>query len=174
MLSEAPSEPGTTQRVVLVVAVADNGVIGVDGDLPWRLPPDLAHFKRTTLGHVVVMGRKTYDSLGRPLPGRTNVVVTRQPDWSADGVLTAGSLDEALTLASSYDGDVMVIGGGEIYAQALDLADAVVLTEVHLSPEGDARFPELNRDVWRETAREPHEHEGVAFDFVRLERRVTG
>lgn len=155
--------------MVLVVAVADNGVIGVDGDLPWRLPPDLAHFKRTTLGHVVVMGRKTYDSMGRPLPGRTNVVVTRQADWSAEGVLTAGSLDEALTLASAYDGDVMVIGGGEIYAQAMDLADEIVLTEVHLCPEGDARFPALDAG-WREVSREAHEHEGVAFDFVRLER----
>ena len=153
-----------------MAAVADNGVIGVDGDLPWRLPPDLAHFKRTTLGHVVVMGRKTYDSMGRPLPGRTNVVVTRQPDWAADGVLVAGSLDEALTLAASYDGDVMVIGGGEVYAQALDLADEVVLTEVHLAPEGDARFPELDPEVWRETARESHEHDGVAFDFVWRER----
>ena len=165
-----PSERGTAQRVVLVVAVADNGVIGVDGDLPWRLPPDMAHFRRTTLGHVVVMGRKTFESMRRPLVDRTNVVVTRQADWSADGVLTAGSLDEALTLASSYDGDVMVIGGGEIYAQALDLADAVVLTEVHLSPEGDAHFPALDPAVWHETAREPHEHEGVAFDFVWLDR----
>ena len=106
MLSEAPSEPGTAQRVVLVVAVADNGVIGADGDLPWRLPPDLAHFKRTTLGHVVVMGRKTYDSLGRPLPGRTNVVVTRQPDWSADGVLTAGSLDSMGSTTVMKDGHI--------------------------------------------------------------------
>jgi dihydrofolate reductase len=164
-----PSE-GTDRRVVLVVAVADNGVIGVDGQLPWRLPPDLAHFKRTTLGHVVVMGRKTFESIGRPLPGRTNVVVTRQRDWSADGVLVAASLEEALSLAAGHEGDVMVIGGGEVYAQALPLADAVSLTEVHLSPRGDARFPSLDPADWREVSREAHEHEGVAFDFVWLER----
>jgi dihydrofolate reductase len=164
-----PSEPAR-RRVVLVAAVADNGVIGVDGDLPWRLPPDLAHFKRTTLGHVVVMGRKTYESMGRPLPGRTNVVVTRQPSWSAEGVLVAASLDEAMALAREHDGDVMVIGGGEVYAQSLDLAHEVVLTEVHLAPEGDARFPALDPEVWREESREAHEHEGVRFDFVRLVR----
>ena len=166
-----PSEVTRGQRVVLVVAVADNGVIGVDGELPWRLPPDLAHFKRVTLGHVVVMGRKTFDSIGRPLPGRTNVVVTRQADWSAEGVLVASSVEDALDVAAEHDGDVMVIGGGEIYAASLDLADVVELTEVHLSPEGDARFPALDATSWREVSRESHEHEGVDFDFVRLERR---
>lgn len=165
---DSPSDE--RRRVVLVAAVADNGVIGVDGDLPWRLPPDLAHFKRTTLGHVVVMGRRTYDSMGRALPGRTNVVVTRQPDWSAEGVLVARSLDEALALAASYDGDVMVIGGGEVYAQALPLADRQVLTEVHLAPDGDARYPGWDRSEWHEVAREPHEHDGVAFDFVIWDR----
>ncbi len=158
------------RRVVLVAARADNGVIGVRGDLPWRLPPDLAHFKRTTMGHVVVMGRKTYDSMGRPLPGRTNLVVTRQPGWGAEGVLTAGSLDEALETAADHEGDVMVIGGGEIYRQALGRADVVELTEVHLFPAGDVHFPDLDPAEWREVAREPHAHEGVRFDFVRLER----
>jgi dihydrofolate reductase len=165
-----PSDLCPGKRIVVVVARADNGVIGVGGDLPWRLPPDLAHFKRTTMGHVVVMGRKTFDSMGRPLPGRTNVVVTRQPDWSADGVLTAGSLDDALALASSYDGDVMVIGGGEVYAEALPLADEVVLTEVHLFPAGDVHFPNLEPATWHEVAREFQEHEDVRFDFVRFER----
>ncbi len=156
--------------MVLVAARADNGVIGVGGDLPWRLPPDLARFKRTTTGHVVVMGRRTYDSIGRALPGRTNVVVTRQAGWTADGVLVAGSLEDALAVAARHEGDVMVIGGGEIYAQALDLADTVELTEVHLFPKGDAHFPDLDPAVWREVSREPYEHEGVRFDFVRLER----
>ena len=165
-----PSDLAPGKRIVLVVARADNGVIGVGGDLPWRLPPDLAHFKRTTMGHVLVMGRKTYDTLGRPLPGRTNVVVTRQPDWSAEGVLTAGSLDQALTLASAYDGDVMVIGGGEIYAQALDVADVVELTEVHLFPAGDVRFPNLEPRQWQEVSRDHQQHEDVGFDFVRFER----
>lgn len=161
------------QRIVLVAAVAANGVIGVDGDLPWRLPTDFAHFKRTTTGHVVVMGRKTYESMGRPLPRRTNVVVTRQQDWSAEGVTTAGSLDEALAEAARHDGDVMVIGGGEIYAQAMPLADEQVITEVALSPDGDARYPDFDRSEWREVRRESHEDDGVAFDIVWLERVRT-
>jgi len=158
------------QRVVLVAAVAANGVIGVDGALPWHLPTDFAHFKRTTTGHVVVMGRKTFESMGRPLPRRTNVVVTRQTGWTADGVLTAGSLEHALALAAEHEGDVMVIGGGEIYAQALPVADEQVLTEVQLSPEGDARYPDFDRAQWREVRRESHEDDGVRFDIVWLER----
>jgi dihydrofolate reductase len=165
--------PRMTRRVVLVAAVADNGVIGVDGQLPWHLPEDFAHFKRTTVGHVVVMGRKTYESMGRPLPQRTNVVVTRQSGWSADGVVAVCSLAAALDEAARHDGDVMVIGGGEIYSQALPLADAQVLTEVHLSPVGDAHYPEFDREQWREVRREPHEHDGVRFDFVWWERVTT-
>ena len=159
-----------SQRVVLVAAVADNGVIGVDGGLPWHLPEDFAHFKRTTLGHVVVMGRKTFESMGRPLPRRTNVVVTRQAEWSAEGAVTAPSFEAALELAGAHAGDVMVIGGGEIYAQALPVADEQVITEVHLSPEGDAHYPDFDRAQWRETRREPHEHEGIRFDIVWWER----
>ena len=164
------STSSTTRRVVLVVAVADNGVIGVDGELPWRLPPDLRHFKELTTGHVVVMGRKTFESIGRPLPNRTNVVVTRQPSYAAEGAVVVGSLDDALVEAALHAGDVMVIGGGEIYSSALDLADVVELTEVHLSPEGDAFFPSLDPATWREVSRESHEHEDIGFDFVRLER----
>ncbi len=159
-----------TQRVVLVAAVADNGVIGVDGELPWHLPEDFAHFKRTTLGHVVVMGRKTFESMGRPLPRRTNIVVTRQSDWGSEGVVTAASFAEALEEAARHDGDVMVIGGGEIYGQALPVADEQVITEVHLSPEGDVRYPEFDRSAWREVRREAHEHDGTRFDIVWLER----
>ena len=159
-----------TQRVVLVAAVAANGVIGVDGSLPWHLPTDFAHFKRTTTGHVVVMGRRTFESMGQPLPRRTNVVITRQPDWTAAGVLTAGSLEQALELAADHEGDVMVIGGGEIYAQALPVADEQVITEVHLSPEGDARYPDYDRTEWREVRRESHQDDGVRFDIVWLER----
>ena len=160
----------TSQRVVLVAAVADNGVIGVDGGLPWHLPADFAHFKRTTLGHVVVMGRKTFESMGRPLPRRTNVVVTRQPDWSAEGAVVVGSFEAALEEAERHEGDVMVIGGGEIYAQALPVADEQILTEVHLSPDGDARYPAFDRLRWREVRRERQEHDGVGFDFVWWER----
>ncbi len=157
------------KRVVLVAAVADNGVIGVDGRLPWHLPDDLAHFKRVTTGNVVIMGRRTFESIGRPLPRRTNIVVTRQPDWSAEGVVTAASLPEALEVAEEYDGDAMVIGGGEIYALAMPLADRQVLTEVHVSPEGDAHYPAFDRADWTETARE--ERDGYAFVWlVRAER----
>ena len=156
----------TPQCVVLVAAVADNGVIGADGELPWHLPDDLAHFRRVTTGNVVIMGRKTFESIGRPLPGRTNIVVTRNPDWSADGVVTAPSLTGALDLAEEYDGDAMVIGGGEIYALAMPLADRQVLTEVHAAPDGDACYPAFDRAEWTETARE--ERDG--YDLVWLER----
>lgn len=154
------------KRVVMVAAVADNGVIGNRGEIPWHLPEDLRHFRRTTLGHTVVMGRTTYDGIGRPLPGRVNVVVTRQPGWTADGVLVAHSLASALELAAGLDGDVMVMGGGQVYAEALPLADAQVLTEVHASPEGDTFYPAFDRDAWKEVRREPHD----GYDFVWLER----
>lgn len=159
-----------SRRVVLVAAVADNGVIGVDGDLPWHLPEDFAHFKRTTLGHVVVMGRRTFESMGRPLPRRTNVVVTRQRDWSADGVVVVGSIEAALEEAARHEGDVMVIGGGEVYRQALPLADEQVITEVHLSPDGDAHYPDFDRSQWHEVRREQHEDDGTRYDFVWWER----
>ena len=158
----------TPQSLVLVAAVAANGVIGVDGELPWRLPEDLAHFKRVTTDNVVVMGRKTFESIGRPLPRRTNIVVTRQPGWSADGVIAASSLDEALETAEEYDGDVMVIGGAQIYALALPLADGQVLTEVHQEPEGDVLYPPFDRSEWEETRRE----QGEGCDFVWLQRRA--
>lgn len=144
--------------VTLIAAVADNGVIGVDGDLPWRLPEDLRRFKALTLGGTLVMGRRTYESIGRPLPGRTTVVVTRQPGWAAEGVLVAHSLPAALAMV---DGDAWVAGGGEVYASAFPYADRLELTEVHLSPEGDARFPAWDRSAWVEVARE--EHDGYAF-----------
>ena len=156
----------TPQSVVLVAAVADNGVIGADGELPWHLPDDLAHFRRVTTGNVVIMGRKTFESIGRPLPRRTNIVVTRQPDWTADGTITASSLTEALDVAEEYDGDAMVIGGSQIYALAMPLADRQVLTEVHATPEGDVTYPPFDRAEWEETRRE--EHDGYAF--VWLER----
>ena len=117
----------TPQSVVLVAAVADNGVIGADGRLPWHLPDDLAHFRRVTTGNVVVMGRKTFESIGRPLPRRTNIVVTRQPGWSADGVIAASGLTEALDVAEEYDGDVMVIGGSlELLRRRVEAAHGLV------------------------------------------------
>ncbi len=157
-----PSE----QRVVLIAAVAENGVIGDNGAIPWHLPADFAHFKATTLGHTLVMGRATYDSIGRPLPGRATIVLTRDPAWSADGVQVAASLDEALALASELPGDVFVAGGAQVYEAALPYADAQVLSEVHLSPPGDTRYPDFDRADWQEVSRVP----GDDFDVVTWER----
>jgi dihydrofolate reductase len=158
------------QRVVLVAAHARNRVIGDAGEIPWHLPHDFAHFKRETLGHTLVMGRKTWDSIGRPLPGRTTVVVTRDRSWSPghDGVLVAHSLDDALALAADLPGDVMVAGGGEIYAAALSLATHQVLTEVDLEPAGDAFYPAYDVDEWVETRREA----GEGLEWVWLERKA--
>lgn len=162
------SPPG--KRVVLVAAVAENGVIGSDGSIPWRIPGEQAHFKAVTMGHTLVMGRATYESIGRPLPGRTTVVLTRDPAWTVPGappgVLVAHSFVEAVMNARELPGDVMVVGGAEIYNAALPLADAQVLTEVHLSPQGDTFYPAFDRDEWMEVRREP----GEAFDLVWLER----
>lgn len=145
--------------LTLLAAVGRNGVIGRDNGLPWHLPEDLRHFKAVTMGHTLVMGRKTYDSIGRPLPGRRTIVVTRQPDWAADGVSVAGSLEQALSAAGPDE--VFVVGGGEVYAQALPLADRLLLTEVDQSPEGDAWFPAFDRQLWREVARDARD--GYAF-----------
>ena len=150
------------KRVALVAAVADNGVIGVDGDIPWRIPEDFAHFKATTMGHTLVMGRATYDSIGRPLPGRTTVVLTRDPEWSAEGVLVAASLEAALDIADGLPGEVMVVGGATVYAEALAIADEQVLTEVHQEPEGDTSYPAFDRSEWNESRREP----GDGYDRV--------
>ncbi len=150
----------------MVAAVAENGVIGADGDIPWRIPEDFAHFKRITLGHTLVMGRATYDSIGRPLPGRTTVVLTRDPDWHADGVLVAHDLDSALALAEDLPGDIVIAGGSHLYAQAMARAHEQVLTEVHQSPEGDTYYPEFDRAEWVEASRTAHE----GYDIVRWRR----
>jgi dihydrofolate reductase len=151
--------------VTLVAAMGRNRVIGLDGDMPWHHPEDLAHFKRTTMGGTMVMGRKTFDAIGRPLPGRRTVVVTRSTDWSHEGVDVAHSLDDALS--SAGDAEIYVVGGGEIYAQALPLADRLVLTEIDEAPDGDTFFPEWSREEWAETSRE---RSGV-LAFVTWERR---
>ncbi|MFD1469933.1 dihydrofolate reductase [Hymenobacter caeli] len=162
--------------VALVVAVAENDVIGRDGQLPWgRLPADLRHFKALTLGHPVVMGRKTYDSIGRALPGRPNLVVTRRAGWAAPGCEAAASVLGALARAQELDAElVCVIGGGEIYREALPAVDVVYLTEVHHAFGGDATFPTLSPTEWREETRERHEADAdhaYAFSFVTLRRR---
>ena len=154
--------------ITLVVAAARNGVIGKDGAIPWRLSDDMKRFKALTLGHTVVMGRKTWDSLppkSRPLPGRRNIVVTRDANWKAEGAETS-SLEAALKQA----GDIFVIGGGEIYNAALPLAHRIELTDVHRDFEGDAVFV-FDRSGWRETAREEHvSGDGLSYSFVTLEK----
>jgi len=160
-----PSEPA--KRIVLVAAVAENGVIGNGPAIPWRIPGEQAEFKALTLGHTLLMGRTTYESIGRPLPGRTTIVLTRDPGWRAEGVLVATDLDSALALAGDLPGDVMVAGGAQVYAAALPHADEQILTEVHLSPEGDVRYPAFDQDDWVESRREP----GEAYDRVWLRRR---
>lgn len=143
-------------RVSLIVAVGPGGVIGHDGELPWRLPADLAHFKRTTLGHPVIMGRKTFDSIGRPLPERRNIVLTRSPDRLPAGVEGAEDPEAALALCADA-AEVFVIGGAEVYRLFLELADRIVLTEVEGTFPGDTFFPEFDRARWREVSREEHE-----------------
>ena len=142
--------------VELVVARAENGVIGRDGDLPWRLSTDLKRFKAITMGKPVIMGRKTWESIGKPLPGRRNIVVTRQADYTAEGAECVSSLDVALALAAggAAGADVCVIGGGQIYAEALPMVDRIYVTQVHAEVEGDAFFPEVNWDEWEELGRE--------------------
>ena len=162
--------------VTLVVAMGANGVIGVDGGLPWRLPEDLAHFKKLTMGHPMVMGRTTFESIGRPLPGRTTIVLTRDPDWSADGVEVASTIEAALERAHEIDDDVFVVGGAQVYAQALDagLVDLMCITRVAASPEGDTRFPSIDWMQWREVGHVPHGADrvggGPSFDIVTYQR----
>jgi len=155
-------------EIVLVVAIADNGVIGQDGAIPWHISEDMKRFKALTMGHAIVMGRKTWDSLPKkPLPGRINVVVTRQKDWRAEGAVTASSLGQA---TSGTSGMVMVIGGAEIYERALPLAARIELTEIHKDFDGDARF-QLDRTGWHETAREDHVMaDGLRYSYVTLTR----
>ena len=155
-------------EVVLVVAIADNGVIGNQGRLPWHISEDLKRFKALTMGHTIVMGRKTWDSLPRkPLPGRANVVVTRQADWRGDGAVRASSLGQAVEGTS---GPVFVIGGAEIYDLALPHATRIELTEVHRAFDGDARF-DFDRSGWRETSRENHvTPDGLRYSYVTLVR----
>lgn len=156
--------------VFLVAAVAANGVIGRHGRLPWHLPEDLKHFKRLTAGHPVIMGRKTWEAIGRPLPQRDNIVVTRQPGYHAPGARVAASFGEALAL-SRDDKAAFVIGGSELYRAALPHAAGLVITEIHRNYEGDASFPEFDRRIWQETQRESRvAGDGTRFDFVLYER----
>lgn len=158
--------------LVLIAAVAENGTIGRDNDLPWRLPDDLKRFKSLTMGHTIVMGRKTWDSIGRALPGRRTIVLSRSPGWKADGILVAQSLDQALDMIPE-GGPVFVIGGEAVYRSALPRADVLELTRVHADVAGDAFFPPFDRYQWTLVSREDHpadERHAFAFSFERYER----
>tara|TARA_B100001540_G_scaffold149553_1_gene132640 strand:- start:3010 stop:3516 length:507 start_codon:yes stop_codon:yes gene_type:complete len=157
--------------LALIAAVAENGVIGRDNQLPWHLPGDLAYFKRNTLGKPVVMGRNTFESIGRPLPGRSNIVISRRPGYAPQGVITVSSLDDALALAarvarSDEVEEAVVIGGARVYAESLQRANRLYLTEVHAAVEGDVRFPPVDWSRWREDWRERHAAGGAnPYDY---------
>jgi dihydrofolate reductase len=157
--------------VTLVAAVARNGVIGSEGSIPWRIPGEQARFKALTMGHVLVMGRRTYDSIGRPLPGRTTVVVTRQANWQppggpVDAVLVAPDLDTALAHAAAIDDTVFVVGGGEVYGEAMAVADRLVISWVEAEPAGDAFFPAVPESDWTPVRVESHDGYEVV-EYVR-------
>jgi dihydrofolate reductase len=160
-------------RLVAVLAMAENAVIGRDNALPWRLPGDLRHFKALTLGKPVLMGRRTFESLGRPLPGRQNLVMTRDPRWAADGVTVVGSVDEAIEAARGA-GELMVIGGAEVYRQCWPQLARIELTRVHGSPEGDTRLEGIDWTGWRVVSSERHpadERNEFDYSFVTLTRQ---
>jgi len=162
--------------ISLILARADNGVIGDRGGLPWRLSDDLRRFKVLTMGKPIVMGRKTWDSLPKkPLPGRSNIVVTRDPSFAAEGALAAHSFGEAVARAEAEGpSEIMVIGGAQIFAAALPRASRIHLTEIHASPGGDTHLPAFDKKIWCETAREERAApDGLAFSYVTLERKLT-
>jgi dihydrofolate reductase len=160
-----------TRKVSIIVAMARGRVIGVRNTLPWHLPEDLKHFKALTLGHHIIMGRKTYESIGRPLPGRTTVIVSRDRDYRVPGCLSAPSIEAALESCGN-DPEIFFVGGANLYAQALPLATRLYLTEIDLEVEGDAWFPEFERACWTETARDCRATEaGLAYCFLTLDRR---
>ena len=158
------------KQLTLVVAMDAQRGIGVDNKLPWHLPEDLAHFKRVTLGHPIIMGRKTFDSIGRPLPKRRNIVVTRNADWSHEGVEVAGSLEQAVALAG--DEPASIIGGAQIFGEAMAIADRMIVTHIDGVYRCDTFFPPIDRAAWRETARETHHSDtnGYNYAFVTYER----
>ncbi len=162
----------------IIVAVAKNGAIGKGNDLPWRLPADLQYFKKVTLGKPVIMGRKTFDSIGKPLPGRLNIVVSRQASWLAEGVESVTSFEEALKIASNQDNvdEIMLIGGAQLYKAGMPFVDKLYVTEVDIEVDGDAFFPGISPEDWREISRESHaadEKNGLNYHFVEYLRNVT-
>tara|TARA_R110002073_G_scaffold336266_1_gene531575 strand:- start:917 stop:1426 length:510 start_codon:yes stop_codon:yes gene_type:complete len=165
-------------RLSILVAMAKNRVIGKHNALPWHLPPDLKHFKALTMGHHIIMGRKTYESIGKPLPGRTNIIVTRQIGYQAHGSIVVHSVGDALQVChdcSAISSEGFIIGGAELYGQTLDLCQRLYITEIQEDFEGDTFFPELNLDDWNETAREKHHLAGqsnLEYHFIVLNRKT--
>lgn len=170
---------GRKMKISLIVAAATNNAIGINNTLPWHLPQDLRYFKATTMGKPIIMGRKTFESIGKPLPGRLNIVMTRQPNWQFDGVCVAKSFAEAKILAESVflndqndNAEIMVIGGAELYNSALPIADRIYLTRVDVAPQGDAFFPEISEMEWLLTSDYPGEedapfsHRFMIFDRI--------
>jgi dihydrofolate reductase len=163
-------------KLSIIVATAEKGVIGKDNQLIWHLPEDLKMFRRLTTGHVIIMGRKTFESIGKPLPNRTSIIISRNTDYLVEGCIVVGSLEEAIEKAKEIETEeAFIIGGAQIYALALEMADKVYLTQVHHNFEGDAFFPVLDTNIWTETERksfQPDEKHAYAFDFVTLEKRT--
>jgi len=162
----------TTPTITLIAAISDNGVIGAEGDLPWRLPADLKHFKAVTTGHPILMGRKTHESIGKPLPNRRNIVLTRNAGWSRPGVETVHDLQEALRLVD--DDELFVIGGEQVYRAALPIADRLLITRVHAHVRGDVMFPEFDRGAWTltdEQHRPADEHNAHDITFQQYQRK---
>lgn len=160
--------------VTIVVAMGLNNEIGADNQLLWHLPKDLKHFKEITSGHPVIMGRKTYESIGKPLPNRTNIVISRRNDWFQEGILIVGSIKEALKFAKKIDENIFIIGGGDIYRQTLDATDVLEVTRVNATLEAQVFFPEINRNVWVKTSEncfDKDEKHAYDFCFERWERK---
>ena len=159
-------------QLTIIVATDQQGGIGINNTLPWKLPEDLAHFKRLTTGHPIIMGRKTFDSIGRPLPNRRNIVITRNAGWRHEGVEAVGSVADAIALLDGAEG--YVIGGAEIYQQSLPLTSRLIITEIGQRYDCDAFFPAVDHAVWQETAREAHvsKKSGLPYAFVTLQRKA--
>jgi dihydrofolate reductase len=160
--------------VGIVVAVSENNVIGKDNQLVWHLPADLKHFKNTTMGHPILMGRKTFESIGKPLPGRKSIVITRQEDYKAEGCLIAHTVQEAIEKAKELDDQVYIIGGAEVYKQALPYVDTIELTKIHHSFDGDTYFPAIKDEEWKIEAKEEHfpdDKNKYSYSFITLTRK---
>ena len=171
-VSRHQSQSDMKKLVTLIVAMGKNRAIGLDGRMPWHLPAELQHFKKTTMGKAIVMGRKTWQAIGRPLPGRQNIVVSRNPDFHAEGVDLAASLEDAVNTSESDE--VMVIGGGQLYALALPLAQRMVLTLIDIEPEADTWFPEWDKKEWSQTSEEHYpvdDNNKLAYRIIELNRK---